>query len=166
MCLGSKGWHSGESTRLSPMWPGFKSRRRRHVWVEFVVGFLPCSERFFSGYSGFPLSSKTNISKFQFDQESGRRRTTMWMFYLQIVIYFILFIYLFIYVNEKQHQCDNCDKSFHSNPDLKRHEQQVQEKRAAQREYQCSACGETFYNLAPFRAHQKTAHSKPFSTVK
>ena len=29
-----------------------------------------CSERFFSGYSGFPLSSKTNISKFQFDLES------------------------------------------------------------------------------------------------
>ena len=43
------------------------SRVRRHMWVEFVVGSLPCSERFFSGYSGFPLSSKTNISKFQFD---------------------------------------------------------------------------------------------------
>ena len=88
-----QGWRSGESTRLPPVWPGFKSRRRRHMWVEFVVGSLLCSERFFSGYSGFPLSSKTNISKFQFDQESGRRRTTMWMCYLQIVIY--LFIYLF-----------------------------------------------------------------------
>ena len=75
--FGSKGWRSGESARLPPMWPGFKSRRRRHMWVEFVVGSLPCSERFFSGYSGFPLSSKTNISKFQFDQESGRRRTTL-----------------------------------------------------------------------------------------
>ena len=62
----------------------------------FCFGSLPCSERFFSGNSGFPLSSKTNISKFQFDQESGRRRTTMWMCYLQIVIY--LFIYLFIYL--------------------------------------------------------------------
>ena len=50
--------------------------RLRHMWVEFVFGSLPCSERFFCGYSGFPLSSKTNISKFQFDQESGRRRTT------------------------------------------------------------------------------------------
>ena len=49
------------------MWPGFDSRTRRHMWVEFVVGSRPCSERFFSGYSGFPLSSKTNISKFQFD---------------------------------------------------------------------------------------------------
>ena len=77
------------------MWPGFRSRRRRNMWVEFVVGSLLCSERFFSGYSGFPLSWKTNSSKFQFDQESGRRRTTLWMCYLQIIIY--LFIYLIIY---------------------------------------------------------------------
>ena len=35
--------------------------------VEFVVGSLLCAESFFSGYSGFPLSSKTNISKFQLD---------------------------------------------------------------------------------------------------
>ena len=32
-----------------------------------VLFFAP--RGFFSGYSGFPLSSKTNISKFQFDQE-------------------------------------------------------------------------------------------------
>ena len=48
------------------MCPGFDSRTRCHMWVEFV-GSLPCSERFFSGYFGFPLSSKPNISKFQFD---------------------------------------------------------------------------------------------------
>ena len=83
---------SGESTRLSLMWPGFKSRRRHHMLVEFVVGSLLCSERFFCGYSGCPLSSKTNISKFQFDKESGKRRTTLWMCYLQIVS-----IYSFIY---------------------------------------------------------------------
>ena len=64
------------------------------MWVGFVVGSLLYSERFFSGYSCFPLSSKTNISKFQFDQESGRQRTTLWMCYLQIIIY--LFTYLFI----------------------------------------------------------------------
>ena len=93
--FGEQGWRSGERTRLPPMWPGLKSRRRHHMWFEFAVGSLPCSERFFSGYSGVPLSSKTNISKFQFDQESGRRRTTMWMCYLQIFIY-LLFIY-FIY---------------------------------------------------------------------
>ena len=70
--LGSKGWRSGESARLPPISPGFKSWCQCHMRVEFVIGSLPCSERFFSGYSSFPLSSKTNISKFQFDQESGR----------------------------------------------------------------------------------------------
>ena len=87
--MGSKGWRSGEGACLPPMWPGFKSRRRRHMWVEFVVGFLLCSERCSSRYSGFRLSSKTNIFKFQFDQESGTRRTTLWMCYLQFIIYLI-----------------------------------------------------------------------------
>ena len=35
------------------------------VWIEFVVGSLPCSEKF----SGFALSLKTNTFKFQFDLE-------------------------------------------------------------------------------------------------
>ena len=86
---------SGESTPLPPMWPGCNSQVWCHMWVEFVVGSLPCSNRFFSGYSSFSLSSKTSISKFQFDQESGRWRTTMWMCYLQIVIYFICFFLYF-----------------------------------------------------------------------
>ena len=67
--LGSKGWRSGESARLPPMWLGFNSWRRRHMWVEFVLGSLPYSQRFSSGYFGFPLSSKTNTFKFQFDLE-------------------------------------------------------------------------------------------------
>ena len=66
---GEQGGRSGESTHLSPMWPGFEPRRWRHMWVEFVVGSLSCSERLFSGFSGFPLSLKTKISKFQFDLE-------------------------------------------------------------------------------------------------
>ena len=57
---GEQGWRSGESARLPAMCPGFDSRTRRHKWAEFV-GSLLCSERFFSGYSGFPLSAKTNI---------------------------------------------------------------------------------------------------------
>ena len=55
------------------------------MWVEFVIGSLLCSKRFFSRYSGFPLSSKTNTSKFQFNQESGPNH------YL-----FIYFFYLFL----------------------------------------------------------------------
>ena len=37
--------------------------------VELAVGSLLRSERVFSMYSGFPLSLKTNFSKFQFDME-------------------------------------------------------------------------------------------------
>ena len=45
--------------RLPTVWLVFTPRYRRPVWVaagEFVVGSLLCSERFFSGYSDFPLS--------------------------------------------------------------------------------------------------------------
>ena len=94
---GRKGWRSSESTRLPPVWLEFISRRRRHMWVEFVVGSLLCSERFFSGYSGFPLSSKTSISKFQFDQESGRRRTICGCATSKS-LFIHSFIYLFIYL--------------------------------------------------------------------
>ena len=52
--------------------------------------FLSFVPWFFSTYSGFPLSSKTNNSKF--DQESGRRRTTLWKCYLQIIIIIIIII--------------------------------------------------------------------------
>ena len=41
---------------------------RGYMWVKFAVGSLLCSERFFSGYSSFTLSSKTNSFKFQFDR--------------------------------------------------------------------------------------------------
>ena len=88
----------GGSNKYHGVWPGFKSRCRRHMWVEFVVGSLLFSERFFSGYVGFPLSSKTSISKFQFDQVSGRRRTTMWMCYLPILIYLFIYLFLFLFI--------------------------------------------------------------------
>ena len=42
-------WRSGESTRLPPVWPGFDSRSRRHMWVDFAVGSRPCSEGFSPG---------------------------------------------------------------------------------------------------------------------
>ena len=58
--FGEQGWCGSESTRLPPVWPGFDYLTRRHMWVEFV-GSLLLSERFFTGYSGFPLSPKTNI---------------------------------------------------------------------------------------------------------
>ena len=85
--VGNKGWHSGESARLSHQcglgsYPGVDTICGSSLLL--VLSFAP--RGFFSRYSGLPLSSKTNISKFQFDQESGRRRTTLWMCYLQIII--------------------------------------------------------------------------------
>ena len=79
----------------------------RHMWVEFVVGSPLAPERFFSRYSGFPLSSKTNISKFQFDQEEGRRRTTMWMSYLQIIIY----LFICLYTRDPERLCKQIPRS-------------------------------------------------------
>ena len=39
--FGEQAWRSDESTRLPPIWPGFDSRTRRHMWVDFVVGSRP-----------------------------------------------------------------------------------------------------------------------------
>ena len=54
-------WRSGESTRLLPMWPGFDSRTRRHMWVEFV-GSLPCTERFSPGTPVSPLLKNQRLT--------------------------------------------------------------------------------------------------------
>ena len=56
------------------------------------IVFIRTSMSFSPGTPVFLSFSKTNIFKFQFNQESGRRRTTLWMCYPQIFIY--LFIYL------------------------------------------------------------------------
>ena len=103
--LGGQEGCSGESTRLPPMWPGFKSRRRHHMWVEFVVGSLLCSERFFSGYSGFPLSSKkptfpnSNSTRNQVDEEPlcGCATSTSFLFrYLLLVFINKVFEWIFV----------------------------------------------------------------------
>ena len=67
--IGARGvLEGGEKKREGESSKGGRREKRRKMF-EFVVGSLPCSERFFSGYSGFPLSLKTNTSKFQFDLE-------------------------------------------------------------------------------------------------
>ena len=44
------------------MWAGFDSQTWRHMWVEFVGGSRPCSERFLSGELLFsPLLRKTTF---------------------------------------------------------------------------------------------------------
>ena len=79
-------------------------------WV--CCWFSPLLLQVFPGYSGFPKASKTNISKFQLDQESGRWRTTLWICitcYLQIIIYlfylFILFVAIVVGFVVIQRQC-------------------------------------------------------------
>ena len=72
----SKGWLSGESICPPPMWPGFNSRSRCHMWVEFVVGSRPCSEGFSPGSPVFLPPQKTNI--FQIRPGISGRRATLW----------------------------------------------------------------------------------------
>ena len=89
----SKAWRSGGSAHLPPVWPGFKSRCRRHMWVEFVVGSLLGSEWFFSGYSSFPLSSKptfpnSNSTRNQVDEESFCGCTTSKSLFCLFIIFY------------------------------------------------------------------------------
>ena len=61
MLQGERGWRSGESARLPPLWPGFDSRTRCHMWVEFVVGSRPCSEGFSPGSPVFLPPQKPTL---------------------------------------------------------------------------------------------------------
>ena len=75
--------------------PGFKSQFQRHMWVEFVVGSPPCSERFFSGFSGFPSPQKptfsnSNSTSNQVDERPLSGSATS-------ISLFILFIHSFIH---------------------------------------------------------------------
>ena len=51
-----------------PMWPRFKSRRRRHLWVHCVVGSLHCTESLFTEWSGIPYAQIQNF-QIPFDLE-------------------------------------------------------------------------------------------------
>ena len=84
---GKQRWHSGDSTRLPPMWPGFESWHWRHMWVEFVVGSCLCSKRFFSGCFGFPLTSKptfldSNLTRIQVDEKPPSGSATSKLLYI------------------------------------------------------------------------------------
>ena len=54
---------------------GFDSLTQRFMWVEFVVGSRPCSERFSRGSLVFPSpQTPTFPNNFQFDLESEGHR--------------------------------------------------------------------------------------------
>ena len=88
-----QGWHGGESTRLLPMWLRFKSWRRRHIWVEFVVGSLPMLQEAFLRVLQFsPLLKNQH---FQIPIRPGIRQ--MKNHYVDVLpANRYLFIYLFI----------------------------------------------------------------------
>ena len=61
-----QGWRSGDSAPLPPVWPGFDSRTRCHMWVEFVVGSLLAPRGFSPGTPVFlppppPLSHQCGL---------------------------------------------------------------------------------------------------------
>ena len=69
---GSKGWRSGESARLPPMWPGFKSRQRCNICLLLVLSFAP--RGFSPGTPVFPSPQKpafsnSNSTRYQVDEE-------------------------------------------------------------------------------------------------
>ena len=68
------------------------------MWVDFDDGSCPCSERFLSVYSGFPLSSKSNISKFHFVLESEDKRFVSHNRLLSVTLFKQSFLYIFFIV--------------------------------------------------------------------
>ena len=92
--IGKQGWHSGKRTCLPPLWqaaqiPALNPSMSLLLVLSFVrIGFLQV----------FKFFLLLKNSKFQFDQESGRRRTTKWMYYLfkSIICYYYFFNFFFI----------------------------------------------------------------------
>ena len=66
---GEQGCRSGESTRLPPMWPGFESRRRRLMWVTFVVGSLVSPREVFLRVLWFYPLLKNQATRDQVDED-------------------------------------------------------------------------------------------------
>ena len=64
---------------------------------QFVVGSCHCSEEFLSRYSGFPLSSRTNILNSNLNCTQWSKSHVVDLPLLIPIIYSI-FIYLFIYL--------------------------------------------------------------------
>ena len=86
---GKQGWHSGKRTRLPPLWWAAQiPALNPSVSLLLVLSFGP--RGFLQVFWFSPLLKN---SKFQFDQESSRWRTTKWMCYLfKSIIYLLLFV--------------------------------------------------------------------------
>ena len=88
-----QGWLSGESTRLPPMWPGFDSRSRCHMWVEFVLSFvfLVLPPKVLLRVLRF--SSLHKDQHFQIPSRINGRRATLWRCHCKFqFVYFIIYL--------------------------------------------------------------------------
>ena len=82
-----------ESTRLLPVWPGFDSRSRRHMWV--VVGSRPCSEGFYPGTPVFlppqkPTFLNSNSTWKQWSKSHSVDSTEILVIIINIIIIIII----------------------------------------------------------------------------
>ena len=98
------GWCSGGNTCLPLMWPGFQSRRRRHMWVLSLLLVLSVAPRDFSPSTPVfsspqkPAFSNSNSTRNQLDEEplSGyatSKSLLIFLFFcacdLNVVAYFV-----------------------------------------------------------------------------
>ena len=90
---GEQGWHSGESARLPPVWPGFDSWTRRHVG-EFVVGSLLAPRGFSPGTPVFPSPQKPTFP----NSNSIRNSRATGLSVARLLGVTLVKIYLFIYL--------------------------------------------------------------------
>ena len=95
--LGSRGGVPKTALLTHHYRPGWNPGKDAIFGFTLLLQVLSLTKRGFSQGTPVSRSLKTNISKFEFDQESGRQRTTVRMCYLFIVI--CLFVYLFFVKN-------------------------------------------------------------------
>ena len=69
------------------MWPGFKSRRPRHMWVEFAGGFSPGTPVFPSPEK--PTFPNSNSTRNQVDEEPLCGCATSKSLFIYLFIYFL-----------------------------------------------------------------------------
>ena len=83
------------------MWPGFKSRCRRHLWVEFVAGFSLATTGFSPGTPVFPSPQKptfpiSNLIRNRVDEESLCGCATSKSLLLLLLFLLLLFLFLLL----------------------------------------------------------------------
>ena len=119
---GSMGWRSGESAHLPTMCSGIRFRHLASYVGRVCCWFSPLLRGCFSRFSGFPLSSKINISKFPFDREfKGHRFISQRLLCVTLIkqiwfIYYLLFIiysmHIIIIENNPSFDDHPCSKLF------------------------------------------------------